>query len=116
MDATDLRELFIFDGLDDGQLAELAALGEAVSITAGVELFHEGDPAAFWWVLLDGTVDLVRQAGREQPVVMMTMERPGVWAGGFQAWDASSSYLATGRGASDGRVPGAKSIGVSQRA
>ena len=104
MDAADLRDLFIFDGLDDGQLAELAALGEAVPITAGVELFHEGDPAAFWWVLLDGTVDLVRQAGREQPVVMMTMERPGVWAGGFQAWDASSSYLATGRGASDGRM------------
>ena len=39
---------------------------------------------------------------------MMTMDRPGVWAGGFQAWDDASSYLATGRGASSGTdVPGA---------
>ena len=39
---------------------------------------------------------------------MMTMERPGVWAGGFRAWDDDSSYLATGRGASAGHdVPGA---------
>ena len=74
----------------------------------GTELFHEGDPADFWWVLLDGRVELVRRAGREEAVVMMTMDRPGVWAGGFHAWDDESSYLATGRGASSGRdVPGA---------
>ena len=39
---------------------------------------------------------------------MMTMERPGLWAGGFRAWNDESSYLATGPGASAGtmfRVP-----------
>ena len=35
---------------------------------------------------------------------MRTMDRPGLWAGGFRAWDQTSSYLATGRGASDGRM------------
>jgi signal transduction histidine kinase len=69
-----------------------------------MELFREGAPADWWWVLVDGLVDLVRQAGREEPVVMRTMDRPGLWAGGFRAWDQTSSYLATGRGASDGRM------------
>ena len=104
MDIDDLRGLFLFDGLSDDQLRALIAAGEEVPFDDGQELFHEGEPAESWWVLLDGRVDLVRQAGREEPVVMRTMDRPGVWAGGFQAWDEASSYLATARGASAGRM------------
>jgi signal transduction histidine kinase len=104
MDIDDLRDLFVLDGLSDEQLAGLLAAGEEVRFDEGKELFREGDPADFWWVLLDGRVDLVRRAGREEAVVMLTMERPGVWAGGFQAWNPSSSYLATARGASSGRM------------
>jgi signal transduction histidine kinase len=104
MDVADLRALFIFDGLSDAQLAELLAAGEEVPYDTGTELFHEGDPAKAWWVLVDGSVDLVRRAGREEAVVMITMDRPGVWAGGFHAWDPSSSYLATARGAAPGRM------------
>ena len=52
-------------------------------------LFGEGDPADFWWVLLDGRVELVRRAGRHEAVGDATMERPGVWAGGFRAWTRS---------------------------
>jgi signal transduction histidine kinase len=100
----DLRGLFLFDGLDDAQLGDLLAAGEEVAFDEGTELFHEGAPAESWWVLIDGHVDLVRQAGREAPVVMRTMDRPGVWAGGFHAWDGASTYLATGRGASRGRM------------
>ncbi len=104
MHADDLRALFLFDGVSDEQLVELAAAGDEVPFEEGKELFREGDPADFWWILLDGRVDLVRRAGREEAVVMMTMERPGVWAGGFRAWNDQSSYLATGRGASPGRM------------
>jgi signal transduction histidine kinase len=104
MNADDLRPLFLFDGLSDDKLAALAAVGEDCNFRAGEELFHEGDPADHFWVLLDGRVDLVRRAGREEPVVMMTMDRPGLWAGGFRAWNNESSYLATGRGATDGRI------------
>ncbi len=104
MDVAALRDLFLFAGVSDDQLAELLAAGEVVAFDEGTELFREGDPAEFWWVLLDGRVDLVRRAGRAEAVVMLTMERPGVWAGGFMAWDQSSSYLATGRGASAGRM------------
>ena len=104
MDIDDLRGLFVLEGLTDDQLHRLLAAGDEVRFDAGDELFHEGQPATSWWVLLDGRIDLVRQAGREEPVVMMTMDRPGLWAGGFHAWDATSSYLATARAATAGRM------------
>jgi len=104
MDVEQLRSLFLFDGLDDGQLGQIVAAGEEIPFEEGTVLFREGEPAERWWVLLSGRIDLVRRAGRRDPVVMLTMERPGVWAGGFQAWNPSSSYLATARGASAGTI------------
>jgi signal transduction histidine kinase len=104
MNVDDLRPLFVFGGLSDEQLAELLAAGEEVRFEPGIELFHEGERATAWWVLVDGSIELVRRAGREEAVVMMTMDRPGQWAGGFSAWDDESSYLATARSASSGRL------------
>ncbi len=107
--ADELRPIFLFDGLTDAQVADIAAVAEKVAFDANEELFKEGDPADFWWVLLDGKVQIVRRAGRSEPVVMTVMENPGQWAGGFQAW-ADASYLATGRGEVGGhmlRVPSA---------
>jgi signal transduction histidine kinase len=98
-----IRSLGIFDGLSDGQLAELSAAGTEVSIEPGVELFREGEHADFWWVLVDGAIELVRRIGREDTVVGR-MDVPGRWAGGFRAWDEHGVYLATGRGAVSGRV------------
>ena len=103
MRADELRPLPIFDGLTDGQLAELAEGGAEVPIEPGVDLFREGEHADFWWVLVDGAIDLVRHVGREDTVVAR-MDVPGRWAGGFRAWDEHGVYLATGRGATAGRV------------
>jgi signal transduction histidine kinase len=103
MDVAELRALFIFDGLTDEQLGELIVVGDEVRFDAGDVLFEQGAPAESWWVLLEGTIDLARRAGREETVVA-TMARPGVWAGGFRAWAESAGYLATGRGANPGRV------------
>ncbi len=103
MRADELRALSLFDGLTDGQLAELAAGSTEVRIEPGVVLFGEGEHADFWWVLLDGSIDLLRHVGREDTVVG-TMDVPGRWAGGFRAWDEHGVYLATGRGAIQGRV------------
>jgi signal transduction histidine kinase len=99
----EFRPLGIFDGLTDGQLVQLIEAGTEVSIQPGVDLFHAGEHADFWWVLLDGAIDLVRHVGREDTVVGR-MDVPGRWAGGFRAWDEDGVYLATGRGATDGRV------------
>jgi signal transduction histidine kinase len=101
--AAELRPVSLFDGLTDGQLAELAEGGAEVRIEPGIELFLEGERADFWWVLVDGAIDLVRHIGSEDTVVGR-MDVPGRWAGGFRAWDEQGVYLATGRGAAGGRV------------
>ena len=103
MGVDELRSLGIFDGLTDQQLAELVEGGTEVRIEPGVELFHEGEHADFWWVLVDGAIDLIRHVGREDTVVAR-MDVPGRWAGGFRAWDEHGVYLATGRGVTPGRV------------
>ncbi|MDT4908650.1 MAG: hypothetical protein QOG22_499, partial [Pseudonocardiales bacterium] len=103
MRVDELRGLSIFDGLTDEQLAEFVAAGTEVRVEPGIELFHEGEHADFWWVLVDGALDLVRHVGREDTVVGR-MDQPGRWAGGFRAWDEHGVYLATGRGVIEGRV------------
>ena len=40
MDVEELRRLFLFDGLSDAQLGELAAAGEEVRFAEGDELFR----------------------------------------------------------------------------
>ena len=99
----DLRSLSLFTGLSDGQLTELSEGSTEVHTEPGLELFHEGEHADFWWVLLDGAIDLIRHIGREETVVAK-MDVPGRWAGGFRAWDDQGVYLATGRAAASGRV------------
>jgi signal transduction histidine kinase len=103
MRVDELRPLPIFDGLTVDQLAELVDGGAEVRIEPGVELFREGERADFWWVLVEGAIDLIRHVGREDTVVAR-MDVPGRWAGGFRAWDEHGVYLATGRGATPGRV------------
>ncbi len=100
---TDLRALRIFDGLTDAQLGQLREAGADVHTSPGLELFRHGEHADYWWVLVEGSIDLMRQIGREDSVVGR-MDEPGRWAGGFRAWDEHGVYLATGRVATEGRV------------
>ena len=103
MRADELRSLSLFDGLTDDQLGELIEGSTELRVEPGAVLFCEGEHADFWWVLLDGSIDLLRHIGRED-IVVRKMDVPGRWAGGFRAWDENGVYLATGRGATDGRV------------
>ena len=103
MSGEELRGLTLFDGLADAQLAELAAGSTVAEIEPGEVLFREGEYADFWWVLLDGAIELSRHVGRED-VAVGAMDMPGRWAGGFRAWDEHGAYLATGRGTVSGRV------------
>ena len=90
-------------GLTASQLGELVASGTEVPIEPGVEVFRHGEHADFWWLLLEGSVDLVRHIGGED-VVVGRMDVSGQWAGGFRAWDEKGVYLATGRVAVAGRM------------
>jgi signal transduction histidine kinase len=103
MDIAELRPLGLFDGLTDDQLRDLVVAGEVVRFEPGDVLIQEGAPADFWWVLLEGTVDLNRRVGPEE-IRLGRIDVPGRWAGGFRAWDEHGAYLATGCAATSGRV------------
>ena len=103
LELSDLRTVPLFDGLRDDQLEELLAGGAEVPIVPGEVVWLEGDRADYWWVVVDGTLDLSRHIGRED-VVVGRMDVPGRWAGGFRAWDEHGVYLATARGVVPGRL------------
>ena len=103
MDLDELRRIPLFDGTDDAQLAELLSASAQVAFAPGDVLFQENHAAEHWWVLLDGSIDLLRHVGEEE-ALLGTMDVPGRWAGGFRAWDEHGAYLATGRAANAGRI------------
>jgi signal transduction histidine kinase len=102
MGAEELRGLALFDGLGDDKLERLWAAGTEVTFSTGEIPFREGTPAMDWWLLLDGSLSLVRRVG-QQETELGVMSMPGQWAGGFQAWDAHGVYMATARGVLPGR-------------
>jgi len=104
--AEELRATFLTGGLTDEQLAELIAVGTTVAFEPDDELFREGEPADYLWILLEGSIGLYRQAISETSH-LMTMTTPGQWAGGLRAWgdaSAASGYRASGAAVSAGRV------------
>jgi signal transduction histidine kinase len=103
MDVEELRGIDLFEGLTVDQLAELAAGSYELEFDPGDVIFVEGERADEWWMLLEGSLDLIRTVGREE-VVVARMDVPGRWAGGFRAWDDNGVYLATGRAATPGRM------------
>jgi signal transduction histidine kinase len=103
MHLDDLRGFGLFSGTDDDQLLTLLAAGTEVRFQCGDVLFQENHPAEYWWVLLDGSIDLVRHVGTDESLLVV-MDVPGRWAGGFRAWDEHGAYLATARATTTGRV------------
>ncbi|GAA4093045.1 sensor histidine kinase [Actinomadura miaoliensis] len=80
-----LRELFLFEGLDDEQLTWLAEYGSARGYARGEVICSEGDPAEFLYVLLDGEL-VMTNAVRGDQVETTRSDRPGVYGGAVQAY------------------------------
>ena len=63
----DLRAIPMFAGLSDAQLDELLDAADESLIVPGEVQFVEGEHADYWWVLLDGALELVRRISRFDP-------------------------------------------------
>ncbi|MGW5606201.1 ATP-binding protein [Streptomyces sp. NPDC003753] len=92
-DRAELKTLFLFEKLDDEQLARLCREGRVEEFDPG-PVYTEGEPATCFFVLLKGTVVLSRRVGADDVEVNRTSQR-GVYAGAFQAYlgdRAAASY------------------------
>ncbi|GAA4559314.1 ATP-binding protein [Planotetraspora kaengkrachanensis] len=81
----ELRTLFLFEALDDDQLALLADKGEVEHRDAGTVVYAEGEPATCFFVLLNGTVSMSRRVHGDEVEVNRTEQR-GVYGGATQAY------------------------------
>jgi signal transduction histidine kinase len=81
----ELRELFLFEKLDDAQLAWLAERGGTADYQAGETIYRSGEPAERLFVLLEGTLSMTMRAGGGEIEVNRTDHR-GTYAGAFMAF------------------------------
>jgi signal transduction histidine kinase len=101
----ELRGLFLFEDLDAGQLAWVAANGDVVDCAAGTEVFVEGEPAECFFVLLEGTLTMLRRVGGSEVETVRTDAR-GVYSGAVQFYMGdriTQVYAATVRAVTDCR-------------
>jgi len=83
-DRTELGALFLFEKLDEQQLGRLCREGRVELFEPG-QIYAEGEPATCFYVLLEGTVVLLRRVGGEDVETNRSSSR-GVYAGAFQAY------------------------------
>ncbi|MGC4769919.1 ATP-binding protein [Micromonospora sp. DT44] len=81
----ELRELFLFEALDDAQLDWLSEHGRVEQRAGGTLVYGEGEAATCFFVLLRGSVALSRQVRGDDVEVSRTDQR-GVYGGATQAY------------------------------
>ncbi|WP_405086651.1 ATP-binding protein [Microbispora sp. NBC_01389] len=87
----ELRTLFLFESLDDGQLSALSAAGRVETRAAGTLVYGEGEPATCFFVLLSGTVAMSRRVQGDEVEVSRTSQR-GVYGGATQAYISGEQH------------------------
>lgn len=80
----ELSELFLFEGLADDQLQRLLGAGQVHDHPAGL-LCREGDPAEFFFVLLDGEIALSQRSGGRD-IDFWRASAPGSYCGAWSAF------------------------------
>jgi signal transduction histidine kinase len=83
--ADELRTLFLFEKLTDDQLGWLCREGRIEVVETAGQVYTEGEPAQFLYVLLSGTVVLSRKVAGDD-VEVTRASSPGVYAGAFFAY------------------------------
>jgi hypothetical protein len=81
----ELRTLFLFEALDDDQLSWLSENGYSQTWLAGQEIYTEGDPSTYFFVLLSGTLSMHRRVENTEVELARTNQR-GVYSGATQSF------------------------------
>ena len=89
---SDLRTLFLFESLDDEQLAWLSEHGYCENWLGGQPVYTEGEPATCFFVLLSGTLSMHRRVENTEVETGRTNQR-GVYSGATQSFIKGLSEL-----------------------
>ena len=81
----ELRTLFLFESLDEERLQWLTDHGRLEERRGGTTVYHEGETATCFFVLLDGTITLSRRVGDADVELTRTNQR-GAYSGAMQAY------------------------------
>ncbi|MEO3824074.1 ATP-binding protein [Actinomadura sp. B10D3] len=81
----ELRELFLFEDLDDEKLAWLSLCGTVEEYPADGIICDQGEPAEFFYVLLDGEMSMTQKV-RDHSVEVSRTDRPSTYGGAVQAY------------------------------
>ena len=81
----EVRGLFLFEALDDEQVAWVVAHGRVQRYRAGEPVFRQGEPASCFFVLLEGTLVMRRRVEGSDLEINRT-DHHGVYAGATQAF------------------------------
>jgi signal transduction histidine kinase len=103
MSPEELRDLFLFKDLTEEQLAWVAEHGRVEEAKAGTEVMTEGQPATGFYVLLSGTMSMLRSVAGQQLETVRTDQR-GVYSGSVQFYlenDGDPNYRGTVRAITD---------------
>jgi signal transduction histidine kinase len=82
---SELRTLFLFEKLDDDQLAWLSDNGYCQTWSGGQSVYNEGDPATCLFVLVSGTMSMHRRVENTEVETARTNQR-GVYSGATQSF------------------------------
>jgi signal transduction histidine kinase len=85
LSAAELKTLFLFESLDPEQLEWLSQNGYVQSWPRGGTVYSAGEPATCFFVLLSGTLSMLRQVENTELETTRTDQR-GVYAGATQAF------------------------------
>jgi signal transduction histidine kinase len=96
----ELRTLFLFEELNDDQLAWLAERGRIVEYPEGATIHAEGAPASCFMVLLSGTLAMYKRVQGGE-LELFRSDFYGAYTGAFDAYvpdrGVPKVYLSTGR-------------------
>ena len=81
----ELQQLFLFEALEDDQLAWLSEHGRVEQREQGNPVYSEGEPATCYFVLLSGTISMHRRV-EDTDVEINRTNQVGVYAGATQAF------------------------------
>jgi signal transduction histidine kinase len=103
-----LKKIPLFEDLPDDDLTRLCKMVTTVQLRAGEELFQEGSPGDRVYVLKEGSLEVVKQAGKRE-VLLAVNDKPGTVIGEM-ALIEQAPRMATIRARYDSTL-----IGIDQR-